>query len=250
MLTLPVIAILMTIVFFAFVTETTVGFGSTILTVTLGANLVALNVLLPAFVPLNVLLSLWIILKYRSELDHEYIIRRILPSVAVGMALGMAIYRLGSPTALLLFFSCFVAVMAVYELFKEWRGAVVVEPLSGWQSMLLLGAGGVVHGLFGSGGPLIVYVASKQLVEKARFRATLAALWLVLNITLLINFQFAGDLTRESLKITLLLLPMLALGIVVGDRAHHILPQRLFRLVVWGLLLFAASILIVRNVLP
>ncbi len=249
MLTLPVIAVLMTIVFFAFVTETTVGFGSTILTVTLGAALVELNVLLPAFIPLNVLLSLWIIVKYRSELEHEYILRRILPPVAVGMAVGMALYRLGSPSALLLVFSGFVALMASYELMKEWRGTVSASSLSGWQSLLLLGAGGVVHGIFGSGGPLIVYVASKQLVDKAKFRATLAALWLILNVALLINFQFVGDLTIESFKITLLLLPMLILGILVGDRAHHILPQRLFRVAVWGLLLLASSILIARSLL-
>lgn len=247
MLTLPVIAVLMTIVFFAFVTETTVGFGSTILTVTLGANLVALNVLLPAFVPLSILLSLWIVIKYRSELEPAYILRRILPAVAVGMILGMAMYRLGSPSTLLLFFSSFVALMAIYELYKEWRGTVSLAPLPGWQSALLLASGGVVHGIFGSGGPLIVYVTSKQLTDKAKFRATLAVLWLILGVTLLINFQLAGDLSIETFKITVLFLPMLVLGILVGDRTHHILPQSIFRVAVWGLLLFASAILIART---
>ncbi len=249
MLTLPVIALLMVIVFFAFVTETTVGFGSTILTVTLGANLVALNVLLPAFVPLNVLLSLWILLRYYRELKHQYILRKILPAVAVGMIAGMSLYRLGSPAGLLVVFSSFVAMMALYELVKEWRGVVSKAQLAGWQSFLLLGAGGAVHGMFGSGGPLIVYVANRELTNKATFRTTLASLWLILNGVLVINFQLAGELTGETLKITLLLLPMLVLGIAVGDRTHHLLPQRLFRVTVWALLLAASSILLVRHVL-
>ena len=42
----------------AFAVEGTLGFGSTVIAVSIGAQLVPLDELLPAFVPLNIVLSL------------------------------------------------------------------------------------------------------------------------------------------------------------------------------------------------
>ncbi|MBA2661667.1 MAG: sulfite exporter TauE/SafE family protein [Bradymonadaceae bacterium] len=247
MLTASAIALLMAIVFVAFVTEAAVGFGATILTVTLGAHLVPIKVLLPAFVPLNILLSLWIVALHHKDIDRDYLTRRILPSVAVGMIGGMGLYRIGSPEHLLLGFGVFVVLLSAGELYKVFRFKASSAPMAAWKSIGMLGAGGIVHGMFGSGGPLIVYVAGRQLHDKGKFRVTLATLWLILNTVLVLHFLIAGDLTLTTLKTSMLLLPMLALGIAVGDQAHKRLAQHVFRVVVWLVLLVAAVILVGRH---
>ena len=66
------------------------------------------------------------------------------------------------------------------------------KPLAKWLQWSMLGLGGFVHGLFGTGGPMIVYVVRRRLADKRAFRSTLAVLWLVLNIGLLSKFALAG----------------------------------------------------------
>jgi uncharacterized membrane protein YfcA len=57
---------------------------------------------------------------------------------------------------------------------------------------LILVVGGMVHGAFASGGPLVVLYASKTLTDKGSFRATLCLLWTTLNTLLLINYLRSG----------------------------------------------------------
>ena len=233
--------------FLAFLTEAAVGFGATILTVTLASHLIPLKVLLPAFVPLNMLLSLWVVVSHHEQIDRARLTRRILPAVAVGMLLGMGAYRLGSPEGLLLAFGAFVLVLSSVELVRALRTERPPERMPAWRSMLMLGAGGLIHGMFGSGGPLIVYVAGRQLHDKGRFRATLAALWLILNAVLLVSYLLSDELNTQTLTTSAMMLPMLGLGIVVGERAHKLLPQRAFRVTVWLVLLIAALIRVARS---
>ena len=57
------------IVLGAFTTEAAIGFGSTVLTVALGAHLFPIDRLLAAFVPVNVGLSAWLVLRNRHAID-------------------------------------------------------------------------------------------------------------------------------------------------------------------------------------
>ena len=52
------------IVLIANTVEAISGFGSTIISITLGSNFYPINTLLPVLVPLNLLLSFYIVFKY------------------------------------------------------------------------------------------------------------------------------------------------------------------------------------------
>ncbi len=233
--------ILSAIVFLAFFTEAVVGFGSTILTVTLGAHLLPLDRLLPAFVPLNLLLSISIIARDPSLVDRQVLGRAVLPPVLIGMACGLVIFRYAQPAALMLAFGVFVLILSGRELLKLWSGDAQAAPLTTARSRAVLWGGGLIHGMFGSGGPLIVYVVGRIIEDKRRFRSTLAALWLLLNSILAISFIQSGSLNLGSLKLTALFIPALALGMWLGEHAHHRISPRAFRVLTW-LILFAAAI--------
>lgn len=239
--------ILSAIVFLAFFTEAVVGFGSTILTVTLGAHLLPLDRLLPAFVPLNLLLSLSIIARDPSLVDRQVLGRAILPPVLIGMACGLVIFRYAQPAALMLAFGVFVLILSGRELLKLWSGEPQTAPLSTARSLVVLGGGGLIHGMFGSGGPLIVYVVGRIIEDKRRFRSTLAALWLLLNTILAISFIQSGSLNLGSLKLTALFIPALALGMWLGEHAHHKISPRAFRVLTWLILFAAAIVRVVRE---
>ena len=236
------------IVAFAMVTEAALGFGATVIAVTLGAHLVALDVLLPALVPVNFLLSSGVLLRHRAHVDRPLLLRRVLPAMAPGVAVGLVLWRLGTGKALLLALALFVAGLAALELTRELRGrASAVRALPRPIEAALLACAGVAHGLYGTGGPLVVYAAGRALPDKARFRATLTALWWVLGAVLLVQYAAQGLIGVRSGQVSLALLPALGVGLWLGDRVHGRVDERSFRRLVWTLLLAAALALLARS---
>jgi uncharacterized membrane protein YfcA len=238
---------LFVIVLGAFSAEAVVGFGSTVLTVTLGAQLMPIDRLLATFVPLNLVLSAYIVTRHFRSVELTMLLRRVLPAVAVGMAIGLALFRLRATKVLELGLAAFVIGLAAIELTQLARGGAAAQrPLTRAPAIAILWLGGVVHGLFGSGGPMVVYFASREIADKGRFRATLSALWLALNAVLVANYASLGLLDRGSAKVTAILAPALAIALAIGETLHRRLDERFFKPLVYGLLLVAGLALGVR----
>ena len=245
------IALFLCVVFVAFLAEAVVGFGSTVLTVTLGAHLYPLGVLLPAFVPVNLALSAYLVARHHRAIDRRVLFGRVLPLVGLGMPIGLALSDLEDQSLLQAVFGALVVALACLELWRLRHPSVATEarPLPTAVGAGVLVSGGVIHGIYGSGGPLIVYYAGRALTDKSRFRATLSALWLVLNSVLVCTYAFRGQLTQETLTLSALLVPALLFGVIVGERVHGRVPERPFRLSVFALLFFAGAVLTTRALL-
>lgn len=240
------------IVFVAFLAEAVVGFGSTVLTVTLGANLYSLGVLLPAFVPVNLALSAYLVARHHRNIDRAVLLGRVLPLVGLGLPAGLALSALEGESILQVVFGLLVITLASLELWRLRHPRLATtdaRPLAPLVGATMLITGGVVHGIYGSGGPLIVYYAGRSLHDKGRFRATLSALWLVLNSVLVGTYTYRGQLTEETLGLSAALVPALLLGAAVGERVHGRVPERPFRLSVFVLLFFAGAVLATRALL-
>lgn len=253
MLAPPALAALAVVVLAAFTVETALGFGATVVTVALGSFFVPIEAILPAFVPVNVALSLYLAARNRRDVDRRLLFRRIAPLMGLGLPVGVFLFRSLGSSRLKLAFGFLVVLLSVIELARMRRAAGEGEreerargpgPLS---SAVLLFAAGVIHGVFVTGGPLVVYVTGRELSDKARFRATLSALWLVLNIALVTSYLASGQIDGGSLLTSLALIPPLLGGMALGERAHHRVPASQFRLCVYALLLCAGVLLVLRS---
>jgi uncharacterized protein len=228
----------------AFATEGAIGFGGTVLAASVGAQLVPLDVLLPAFVILNLVLSSWLLGRGRDAIAWRVLGRDVAPPVAAGAAVGLALFHLPGQAWLILAFSAFVIGLATFQLVKPAEGELSRAP-----RIALLVIGGIAHGLFGTGGPMIVYVVRRRLPDKRAFRATLAVLWLVLNIALVINFASAGLYVAPVDDVVIVLAVTILPGLVLGDFIHHKLDAQRFERAVWLLLLAAGLALAIRTAL-
>jgi hypothetical protein len=237
------LGLLAAVVFLAFVAEATVGFGATVVTVALGAFLYPLDVLLPAFVPLNIVLSTYLVVRYRSEVDLSLLLRRILPLMGLALPFGMLLFGAVEDRPLKIAFGVFVVVLSTIELVRAVRRSGDERPLHGAVRVVLLLLGGLVHGLFATGGPMAVYVAGREITEKGAFRATLASLWLLLNLSLVVGYAIGGNLTLETGRISLVLIVPLGLGMLAGEWLHRRVRPSLFRGLLFGLLLLAGLLL-------
>ena len=218
---------LMAVLLLAFVVESAVGFGSALFVVSIGAQLMAVEQLLPIFQPLSVLLSTMIVVRERRHIDLPFLLRRVLPAMIPGVVVGMVLYRVWHGDRLLVLVGLSITGLALIKLVEVLNDRPP-QPLRPIVANVVLGAAGILHGMFGTSGPPVVWVASSTLVDKARFRATLSLLWLSLSLMLVLGYVVDGSLTGGTLVSTALLLPALAVGHVVGNILHHRVPQRAF----------------------
>jgi uncharacterized membrane protein YfcA len=223
----------------AFSVEATTGFGATVIAVTLGVHLFPLETLLPVIVPVGLTLTATIAWRQRAHVDRALLLRGILPFMAAGAVFGLAIFERASNDSLRRVFGVFVVLVAASELLRLLRAVGPARPLPPLVARAAIFAAGVIHGLFSSGGPLLVYAIGRTPIEKRVFRATLSNVWLVLGSMLTATYAWNGHVTRDSLLASAALLPVLGVSFVVGDWAHHRLDEFRFRLLVNVLLLGA-----------
>ncbi|MBW1878665.1 MAG: sulfite exporter TauE/SafE family protein [Deltaproteobacteria bacterium] len=239
------VALLVLIVFVAFLVEAALGFGATVVAVSLGALVVPIPELLPAFVPLNIVLSTFLVVRYRQDVDWGLLFRKILPLMGIGLPFGLWIFGAGDHRLLSRSFGAFVVIVSSVELWRIVRPATgEPTPLKAGTKAGLLLSGGVIHGAFATGGPMAVYVAGRELHDKGAFRSTLSALWLLLNLALIAGYLVTGVLGWESARLTAILAVPLALGLLAGDLLHHRVDARSFRTMVYVLLAIAGVLLL------
>lgn len=245
------------VVLLAFTAESMTGFGATVITVTLGAQLLPLEQLLPLYVPANFVLSAWMLGAMHREVDRPWLLGQLLPRVGLGMAVGLAIFRWAPPgPGLLIGYAALVLLLASLELRRmakkpsdppQMVHAEPQRPQVSRASAAALLAGGVVHGIYGSGGPLMVWASSQRLSEKAKLRATLAATWTILSVVLLVQYASLGLLGPRSLIASATLLPAVAAARWIGDALHDRVSEQAFRRLVYLLLLAGAASLLLRT---
>ncbi len=231
------IALLAGVVALAFLVEAAAGFGSMVVALTIGALFFPIPSLLGWIVPVNLVLSFAILVRNREHVQRKYLWSAVVPSMTVGLLGGIALARSTDTAWMKPVFALFVVAVAAHQLLSR----AAQKPLPRVLASVLLVIAGIIHGVFATGGPLAVFVSSRALPEKSAFRATLAALWVVLNLLLLPRLWLDGSL---DVAVSFLLLAPLGVGALAGNWIHHRLDEARFRRVVAVLLLGAGSTLL------
>ncbi len=234
-------ALLAGIVAVAFLVEAAAGFGSMVVALTVGALLFPIPSLLGWLVPVNLVLSCYLVAVGRKHVDRKFLLT-IVPLMLVGLFAGMALARVTDTAWLKPVFAVFVIAVALQQLFLT--SAKPLPP--GVAPVALLGAG-IIHGVFATGGPLAVFVAARTLADKSAFRATLSVVWVVLNALFLPRLWLEGTVTVDTLPVSALMLAPLFVGIGLGEWIHHRLDEARFRRVVAVLLMAAGGTLLVTS---
>ena len=231
----------------AYLVQTATGFGAMLVCVTFGAQLIGLEEVIRLMVPLSFFQTGYIVIRHRDGIDWDLLLKRVLPLMAVGMAMAfLLLTRIGGPW-LGLAFGVMVLALSARDLRQLRLGdASVDKPISKPASVAALLGAGVIHGIYAAGGPMLVYAIGREGLSKKAFRSTLSMVWIVLNLVLITRFVLAGDYDREVALDVLLLVPTVPLGILLGEWVHHKVDERSFKMAVLVLLVAAAISLIVR----
>lgn len=231
----------------AFTIETITGFGSIVIALALGALMLPIPELLPILVPLSVVMTSYLTLKNRRHINWPALTGLILPLMMAGTLAGYLLMPWLGDSGLEILLGCLIVWFAGREL-KRIIGGLVAQPHGRITTRGLIFTAGVTQGLFASGGPMLVYALAGTSLNKDQIRATLVTVWLTLNLTLTLLYLLDGRLGANADKIPWYL-PMLVIGVVIGDFLHHRLNEDLFRRAVYGVLLVTGILLVLRAML-
>lgn len=117
--------------------------------------------------------------------------------------------------------------------------------MSGFVLDIILLLAGVIHGMFVSGGPLLIVYAVKRLPEKNQFRATVSMIWVALDIFLIVKQAMAGLMTGFTLSVTLWSVPALIAGVFIGNRLAAKMTQEFFLKLLYILLVISGVSLLI-----
>ena len=220
------------LVFFAYTAQAMTGFGSVVIALTLGALFFPMRAILPVLVALNLPLCLWIVYRQGKFIDQRLLLGRILPFMAAGGIVGILLEsRLEGPL-LRQGFGLLILSFALYDLYRLWQDTPAHAPRGGFFSGSWMLMAGFFHGLYASGGPALVQALGSRGLDRQVFRATLMAVWLLLNGLLLSWYIYEGRFGFSEARQFVLLLPAIPLALKSGEWLHWRVSERSFRIVI------------------
>ncbi len=222
------------------------GFGGIIIPISLGAHLYSIKWMLPILLPLTLLSNLYIIIGYHRYINRDILLKKILPLMIIGLAIGIAVFNFVQEDLLKRVFGVIVVLLSARELYLLRRKNPNITSVTKTKSMLYMVSAGIIHGICASGGPLLVYVLNKMDLPKSVFRSTLSVVWLILNIFLTSYYLLTNKMNIETVKISLMFIPFVVLGIFIGDYLHRRVPDRPFRIFVFIFLMLSGLSILVR----
>jgi uncharacterized membrane protein YfcA len=216
------------------------GFGSGLIAIPLLLMWLPLTLAVPLVVALDYLASAVQGIGNGRAVDWREI-WPLLPFALVGVVGGILLLRTLDATILLRILAVFLILIAVY-------GLAAKTPEGGgsrWWAIPAGIGGGLVGSAFGTGGPF--YVAYLQLrgLDKTRFRATFATIFLMDGGSRLVGYILSGLVTGRFLVTLGAMLPVAMGGIYLGGKLHARVSQQVFGhginilLILSGLMLLA-----------
>lgn len=178
----------------------------------------------------------WVNAVFVTVRERRYIQWRILAKIVlfmlIGLIIGMKIYEVAPFDVLLKVYGVFIILIALQNLLH--KKTVTLSPAASYIVLLL---SGIIHGMFLSGSALLVIYAADVLREKKEFRATMSAVWTVLNAYMIIKYLIDRVFTREMLLLLAVCVIPFLLAIFVGEYMQKRFSQKTFMTVTYVVLL-------------
>ena len=87
------------------------------------------------------------------------------------------------------------------------------------------------------GGAAVAVYLLAQAIDKTTYRSTTELIFTIINIFKFVSYAFLGMFTLETLWIDAILAAFILFGALVGIRAHFLVPEKLFFILTYAMLL-------------
>ena len=227
------------IVFLANTVEAITGFAGTMLAMPPAMLLIGVDEAKLVLNVVAILVSFLLASQNRGDVNKKEVVK-IVTLMLLGMAAGLYLFSVLPTDVLLKGYGILILLIALKGLLIRKTFA-----LPGWILLLSVLGAGIIHGMFLSGGSLLVIYAIAVLRDKSVIRATLAPVWLILNSVLLVQDIAFSRFNPHILVLCVLCVPPVLLALRLGNALHRKINQTLFTRLTYVLLVISASSLLI-----
>jgi len=232
--------VLIIIVFVASLLQTSTGYGFSIVGTPFLLLIYPAHMAIQINIILSICLSAFMIFKIRKEIDKSLLVRLIKGSV-MGLIFGIFIYIFLDIQLLKMTVGALILFLTILLILKLTINRTQNKDfITGGISGLLTTSIGV------PGSPLLLYFSGAG-IDKTTLRSTILAYYLfVYFVSLVMQISFGGT-SKETWIFSLLAIPPLFAGIILGQLFFKWISQKVFRINTYIILMFTGVYLLVTS---
>lgn len=165
-------------------------------------------------------------------------------TVLLGTIAGTFLLSSSSVVFLQIFLAAVIGLFLIKSVFF---GAITIGKSRNNLSASAAGlGGGLLQGLIGTGGPILTMYTSVAIKKKVSIRATLIYLFFITSIVRMTISIPQQLFSSEILQLALYSLPFFAIAIYCGQKIHHVISERHYKLSINIILAFSAAALVLK----
>ena len=233
------------IIFIANTLESITGFGSTALSLPFLSVLLGVETAKPILTMYTLLLCVYVLAREHRNVDWKNYGKMML-ALLFGLPIGILIYNVVSRKVLMGVLSVFMIVVSIRGLLICFGKLKQSRSVNDKLLLFFVFLGGIMHGAFSSGGPLIILYSTEKIKEKSRFRATMCMIWLTLNTIIVTQMAASSQINPSILKTAAIGIPCIIFGTLLGDFAHKRIDNAFFTKLTYTVLLISGIFMAVK----
>ncbi|WP_455931468.1 sulfite exporter TauE/SafE family protein [Priestia aryabhattai] len=232
--------VLIIIVLVASLLQTSTGYGFSIVGTPFLLLIYPAHMAIQINIILSIYLSAFMIFKIRKEIDKSLLVRLIKGSV-MGLIFGISIYLFLDIQLLKMTVGALILFLTILLILKLTINRTQNKDfITGGISGLLTTSIGV------PGPPLLLYFSGAG-IDKTTLRSTTLAYYLfVYFVSLVMQISFGGT-SKETWIFSLIAIPPLFAGIILGQLFFKWISQKVFRIITYIILMFTGVYLLVTS---
>ncbi len=222
--------------------QSSLGFGMSMIMAPCLMFVLEPAAVVPTILLVDVFNCMLVTFRYRRHVHIRMVIPLTVGGI-LGVAAGIQVLTRVDPDTMRLLVGLLVLVFTVV-LWSGWRRPVT-ESL--WVTLPVGLASGFAGGTTSMSGPPVVLFMANQGHHQDIFRANLIAYFSLIEIYAIVNFWWAGALSREIVSHSAVLIPAMLLGTGIGFLLGPRIPEKIFRNLIFVVLLIIGTILVVNS---
>lgn len=232
------------VVAFTHFIEGVTGFGCTVLAMPFAIMLMGIDIAKPVLTLYALLLCLILVIKDFHQIQWDHYLK-MMGMLIIGLPIGILAYQWMPRKPLIVALAIFMMIISIRGLLFSFNIIKKKRQIRDIPALACIFLGGIIHGAYSSGGPLVIIYAIEKIKQKSQFRVTLCLIWVTLNTIILLQMMAVGDFTTEVAKTAVYGLPFLLAGILVGNWAHDRMNETFFAKLTYLVLLVSAIFLLI-----
>lgn len=238
-----VLVLFMIILMFAVFVQALSGFGGTLIAMPLGIALMGIDQTKPVMTIVAWITGVVVIVAEWKNINLKELLKMV-GVMLVGVLGGIWVMdKVANLKFLLIFYGIVVAAIGIKKLFFKSEK----HPPVWWQNTSL-GLAGIMQGLFVSGGSFLAVYSVEKLPEKKEFRATVNAVWAIINTIMITTYGFTGSLNLPVLKLSAIAVLPTLFAIWLGWKLASKVNQQTFLKIIYVILIASGAVLLITNI--